>query len=1358
MAKKLKSLNPIIGTGYKTLSTIKDGEDGNIENFPDTLPKIPRLSYKRLGVSGLEIGWEFEDKIYYTYELYGSTTKGFEASEENLMFQGLASSYFYEAKPGEKWYFKARAKNTHGRYTEFSSELVTYTVKLDNLGEYVEGGSINGALIENATINNAHIKDLHADKITAGILDADRIGANSITANKIEANAITSEKIQANAITSGKIQANAITTDKLAANIIASNHIQSGTITSGHIQSGTIESDHIKSNSINSNHIQANTIQSEHIQTGAITAGSGIIAEGAIGSAQISSLDAAKIEAGTIDTSKVTIQGADGHLRLKGNRMQVFQGTGNQARERVSLGDVNGNGSVYGLRVRGADGTTILLDENGVKSEGITDGAITNDKISDDANIDGAKLNINSVINKINEDGSETISGTKIEVDGTNLTTQLYEINIKQDENAEHISQAQSQITANTNAIGLKVDEQVYTADKADMTSKLEKNTSEITTMKGQIALKVEKTDIENAKSEMEGVIDTKVDSAKAEIKVTTDAISQNVSNLSQTVSTKADGSTVTTLSSKVGSLETSVNGISGKVTNLEKTTTTLGTQVSDAQDTADSAINKANNAQSTANSANSTANANKSNITNLQGEVSTVKSDIASLEVTTSGISQKVSSVESTTATLTTKVTNAQNTANSAQSTANSANANATNALNTANSANSKIDNLNISDRNLVKNSDMFITTGNNTNKCTMSDDFSQLFNNNKGKKLSISIEVNATNALSTNTSGSKRLGCELTVTYSDDTKGYFGAWQSLTDKALNLNKKRVNNTYTIPNKDIKSVSTCGLYIQGLTSGTVKIGKPKYQISDKSSDWTPAPEDIDNAINTVDGKVTTLQGEYNTTKSKVATLETNLDGITQRVSSTESTTATLTNKVNTAQSTADSAKTTATNAQNTANTANSNATSAKNTANTANTNASSALSKAENATAEITKTNQKVSSIETNLGSITSRVSNVESKTTTIDGKVTALDSRMTSAEQKITDKAIISTVTETIDQKVNTGINNIKIGNRNLLFMDNIVNRDSSNFTKDGYTVSFTHNSEWQGIQFYNLRETLKLGVEYSLQYKIKKTSGTLTGIAQHCDSQFEIIDFRVDGVLRNATSTVSDMGINDENWHTCILRFKRKTDSTESDANRIMPQPNRGLTTVVSVEMKDFKIEEGNKVTDWNPSPEDVEKSISDTEKVLNGNIDSSVNSAKDDVLKNVGENYTAKDEFTSFSQTVNSKFEQTSKDITATFTTAQNYTKEVDGKLQSFQETVGTHIRFSSNGIDLGKTNSPFTATLDNTKLAFKQDDTEVAYISNNKMYITQAEIKDSLRIGTNTTGFFTWVQSSSGNLSLKWSDK
>ena len=87
------------------------------------------------------------------------------------------------------------------------------------------------------------------------------------------------------------------------------------------------------------------------------------------------------------------------------------------------------------------------------------------------------------------------------------------------------------------------------------------------------------------------------------------------------------------------------------------------------------------------------------------------------------------------------------------------------------------------------------------------------------------------------------------------------------------------------------------------------------------------------------------------------------------------------------------------------------------------------------------------------------------------------------------------------------------------------------------------------------------------------------------------------------------------------------------------------------------------------------------------------------------------------------------------------------------MQEFENTVGTHIRFSENGIDLGKTNSPFHATLSNEKLAFKQDEEEVAYISNNKMHITNAEILDTLRIGEEQQGFFTWIQGVNGNLSL-----
>ena len=186
-----------------------------------------------------------------------------------------------------------------------------------------------------------------------------------------------------------------------------------------------------------------NKINANHIQAGTIVAGSTIIANGAIGSAQISKVSADKLDAGIIDTSRITIAGANGNLKLRGNRLQVFEGIGSNQYERVSLGDVNNDGTVYGLRVRGADGNTILYDENGVYREGITDGSINNDKIAGDANIDGGKLNIHSVITNINENNTGTIHGTKIDIDGESVTSKVYEIILNQNENSETIERQQ---------------------------------------------------------------------------------------------------------------------------------------------------------------------------------------------------------------------------------------------------------------------------------------------------------------------------------------------------------------------------------------------------------------------------------------------------------------------------------------------------------------------------------------------------------------------------------------------------------------------------------------------------------------------------------------------------------------------------------------------------------------------------------------------------------------------------------------------------------------------------------------------------------------------------------------------------
>ena len=241
-----------------------------------------------------------------------------------------------------------------------------------------------------------------------------------------------------------------------------------------------------------------NKINANHIQAGTIVAGSTIIANGAIGSAQISKVSADKLDAGLIDTSKITISGANGNLKLRGNRLQVFQGIGSNQYERVSLGDVNNDGTIYGLRVRGADGNTILYDENGVYREGITDGSINNDKISGDANIDGGKLNIHSVIENINENNTGTIHGTKIDIDGESVTSKVFKIESNQNEHSETIEKQQSEINQNKEEIKLKVSNQKYQEDMGSMTSRLEEAESNIEMLNDSIKLTASKTEVEN--------------------------------------------------------------------------------------------------------------------------------------------------------------------------------------------------------------------------------------------------------------------------------------------------------------------------------------------------------------------------------------------------------------------------------------------------------------------------------------------------------------------------------------------------------------------------------------------------------------------------------------------------------------------------------------------------------------------------------------------------------------------------------------------------------------------------------------------------------------------------------------------
>lgn len=172
------------------------GADGNIGDFPNSLPSVPVLSSKVYGFANIELSWTYENKVYYNYELYASKTKDFTPNVFDIIHQGQTSSFLFQAKPNETWYFRACAVNTHGNRTEFSSQIAVTTKKIDDLSNYVDNMAINDALIGTLSLDRGWVGQLRGHWIDAKnlsvtdgngkrTLDIDSFGNVNIAATNI---------------------------------------------------------------------------------------------------------------------------------------------------------------------------------------------------------------------------------------------------------------------------------------------------------------------------------------------------------------------------------------------------------------------------------------------------------------------------------------------------------------------------------------------------------------------------------------------------------------------------------------------------------------------------------------------------------------------------------------------------------------------------------------------------------------------------------------------------------------------------------------------------------------------------------------------------------------------------------------------------------------------------------------------------------------------------------------------------------------------------------------------------------------------------------------------------------------------
>lgn len=420
----------------------------------------------------------------------------------------------------------------------------------------------------------------------------------------------------------------------------------------------------------------------------------------------------------------------------------------------------------------------------------------------------------------------------------------------------------------------------------------------------------------------------------------------------------------------------------------------------------------------------------------------------------------------------------------------------------------------------------------------------------------------------------------------------------------------------FTIPNT-IKTPRLITVYLRSGTDFTLYthsyyIKNVKLELGNKVTTWSPAPEDVVDAINT---KVSTTV--FNEVKQTVDENSANITKMTETISTKADNSAvtTLTNTVNSVKQTANSNSssissltTTVSNVQTTANTAKSTANTAKSTADTANNTANTAKSTADSA---LTKVN-------------------------TLTTTVTSQGSSITQLQTSINNKVWKTDITESV--------NNLQVGGRNLL--------KGTHKTEVTYTYP---TSSW--VDKGNWVTTVPLDADYyTLSFWAKSTKAG-DRIRIHFYNPSDNVLYQAsqgqthvngDGVCDFILSTTLT-----HYWVTYKLQTKGKTRNISIP--RLFSGWGSGTLT-----FKWEKVEEGTKATAWSPAPEDVDSSIN----------------AVDNKVTTVSNQYTTLNQtVNSISATVNSHTSQiATKADNSTVTTINNKVTSLTTDLSGFKTTV------------------------------------------------------------------------------------
>ena len=165
-------------------------------------------------------------------------------------------------------------------------------------------------------------------------------------------------------------------------------------------------------------------------------------------------------------------------------------------------------------------------------------------------------------------------------------------------------------------------------------------------------------------------------------------------------------------------------------------------------------------------------------------------------------------------------------------------------------------------------------------------------------------------------------------------------------------------------------------------------------------------------------------------------------------------------------------------------------------------------------------------------------------------------------------------------------------------------------------------------------------------------------------------------------------------------------------------------------------------------WNGEDWEVVNDQSEAIILLEERLESNISQTAESIRTEVSEKHYLKEETDTLIQSVNTQIEQTSEYVEIRFNQFLQNLNDVSNNSDAQFTEIQEYIRFVDGNIVLGEEGNMLILRIEHNKITFLQDNTPVAYFSDNKLYVTDGEFLHSLKIGQ-----FEYLPRANGNLSF-----